>query len=209
MTERPDHELLLAWRRGDEVSGSRLVRRHFDALYRFFRGRVDTNVADLVQQAFLAAVESHQRMPSGVEFRPWLFGIARKKLLMHLRSRRRQGAVIVEWATATDGAESGGISAAVGFREEQRLLLRGLRRLPVDLQLAMGLLYWENMSVEEIAAVFGVPPGTIKSRLHRAREMLKKHISELAPDSDTAAVTMRDLDHWAHSLRTRLLDSEQ
>ena len=95
MVEASDTELLDAWRNGDDKAGNQLVRRHFDALFRFFRSRIDDHVADLVQQTFLGCVESRERIPPE-GFRPYLFGIARKKLLMHLRGSHRRGKVIAE-----------------------------------------------------------------------------------------------------------------
>jgi RNA polymerase sigma-70 factor (ECF subfamily) len=90
------------------------------------------------------------------------------------------------------------------MRDEQRLLLRGLRRLPLDLQVALVLSYWEGLSGTEIAEVLETPVGTVKTRIRRARELLKTTILSLAPGTDTATVTVRDLDRWASSLRERL-----
>jgi RNA polymerase sigma-70 factor (ECF subfamily) len=205
--EPSDVELLEAWVRGDTVAGNRLVRRHFDALFRFFRSRIDDGVADLVQQTFLACIETTRRVPEQAGFRAWMFGIARNKLLLHQRTHgRRRDAV---GADALDDAELGdpgdlSIGGMVDMRDEQRLLLRGLRRLPIDLQVALVLSYWEGLSGTEIAEVLEVPVGTVKTRLKRARELLKTTIASLAPDTDTATVTVRDLDRWAASLRDRL-----
>lgn len=197
-----DAELLEAWRGGDEAAGNQLVRRHFDALYRFFRSRLDDGVADLVQQTFLGCMESRHRIPAD-DFRLYLFGIARKKLLLHLRSGRRRDRVFDDGAPE-DADDVGTISRAIGQREEQRLLFRALRKLPVDLQLALVLSYWEGMSMADIGAVFDVPAGTVKSRLFRARELLKDAIAELAPSQQTATVTVNDLDRWARGLRDAL-----
>jgi RNA polymerase sigma-70 factor, ECF subfamily len=209
--EPSDVELLDAWVRGDASAGNQLVRRHFDALYRFFRSRIDDGVADLVQQTFLACVETSRRIPEQAGFRAWLFGIARNKLLLHQRTHgRRRDAV---GADALDEVEGDGpgeltIGGLVDMRDEQRLLLRGLRRLPLDLQVALVLAYWEGLSGSEIALVLEVPVGTVKTRMRRARELLKTTIESLAPDTDTATVTVRDLDRWAAGLRERLAKSD-
>jgi RNA polymerase sigma-70 factor (ECF subfamily) len=207
--EPSDVELLAAWVRGDTVAGNRLVRRHFDALFRFFRSRVDGGVADLVQQTFLACIESSQRIPEQAGFRAWLFGIARNKLLLHQRSHGRQRDAVGADAMADAAAEIDlSIGGLVDMRDEQRLLLRGLRRLPIDLQVALVLSYWEGLSGTEIAEVLEVPVGTVKTRLRRARELLKTTIESLAPGTDTATVTVRDLDRWAASLRDRLVNND-
>jgi RNA polymerase sigma factor (sigma-70 family) len=202
-----DVELLAAWVGGDTVAGNALVRRHFDALFRFFRSRVDDGVADLVQQTFLASVETSRRIPEQAGFRAWLFGIARNKLLLHQRAHGRKrdlvgaDAVVDALGDEPDDVSLGGL---VDMREEQRLLLRGLRRLPIDLQLALVLSYWEGLSGTEIAQVLEIPVGTVKTRLRRARELLKSTIEALADDSNTLTVTVRDLDRWARSLRDLL-----
>jgi RNA polymerase sigma-70 factor (ECF subfamily) len=202
-----DVELLEAWVRGDTVAGNRLVRRHFDALFRFFRSRVDEGVADLVQQTFLACIETSRRIPEQAGFRAWLFGIARNKLLLHQRSHgRRRDAVGADALldAEADASSELSIGGLVDMRDEQRLLLRGLRRLPLDLQVALVLSYWEGLSGTEIAEVLETPVGTVKTRIRRARELLKTTILSLAPGTDTATVTVRDLDRWASSLRERL-----
>ncbi len=201
--EQSDVELLLAWRRGDLVAGNALVRRNFDALFRFFRSRLDEGVADLVQQTFLAAVESSDRIPEEAGFRAWLFGIARNKLVLHHRRLTRRRDPIGD-APVVDAEADESLGRLVGMREEQRLLLRALRRLPIDLQTALVLGYWEGLSGTEIAEVLDVPVGTVKTRLRRAKGLLRSTIEQLAPQSDTATVTVRDLDHWARSLRDRL-----
>ncbi len=205
--EPSDVELLEAWVHGDTVAGNKLVRRHFDALYRFFRSRIDDGVADLVQQTFLACVETSRRIPEQAGFRAWLFGIARNKLLLHQRAHgRRRDAVGPDALDDVEGDAPGEltIGGLVDMRDEQRLLLRALRRLPLDLQLALVLGYWEGLSGTEIADVLEVPVGTVKTRMRRARDLLKTTIASLAPGTDTATVTVRDLDRWAASLRDRL-----
>ncbi len=89
-------------------------------------------------------------------------------------------------------------------KREQRLLLGALRELPTDMQIALELYYWEDLSTLEIAEVLGVAPGTIKSRLFRAREQLRERIAAHAPDEALARSTAANLDGWAASLRRRL-----
>ena len=96
---------------------------------------------------------------------------------------------------------AGSPSEHVALREEQRLLLAALRRLPLDLQITLELYYWEHLPVADIAAVLGVPDGTVKSRLARARDGLRRRIAELAASDHVRTGTLKDLDGWARSLR--------
>jgi RNA polymerase sigma-70 factor (ECF subfamily) len=117
---------------------------------------------------------------------------------MHLRSSERRHRVIADDSSREELAPS--LGDALGEREHRRLLLRALRHLPVDVQLLLELAYWESMSMEELAGVFEIASGTVKSRLHRARELLREEVVRLSPTSDTADVTFVDLERWARDL---------
>jgi len=83
-------------------------------------------------------------------------------------------------------------------------LLEALRRLPLDLQIAIELHYWEGMTVREIALVVDAPEGTIKRRLQRARARLEAIIRELADSDVLANSTIGDLAGWARQLQEAL-----
>ena len=85
-----DWELLAAWRAGDAGAGNALVAAHFEAVSRFFRGKLGDDVEDLLQQTFLACVEGKDRI-AGVSFKSYLFGVATRRLFDHLRGRYRAG----------------------------------------------------------------------------------------------------------------------
>jgi RNA polymerase sigma-70 factor (ECF subfamily) len=198
--ERSDAELLRAWQDGDQAAGNVLVRRHFSTMYRFFRSRVDDDVADLVQRTFLACVKARDRFPADVEFRAWALGIARKELLMALRKHHR-GARVIETKLASGLAGGPTPSAAAADGEQQRALLGALRRLPVDLQLLLELYYWEELPLAEIAPIFEIPQGTVKSRLHRARTLLGEELGRTGCSADAVTSSLRGLESWARELR--------
>ena len=200
MDEGDDFELLRAWQAGDRRAGSELVQRHFVTLYRFFRNKIDDNPKDLIQHTLTTCVEIRDRLPEDVSFRAYALGIARNKLLHHLRRQQRQAHAMRMEATAmVSRVESP--SQIIAARQEQRLLLAALRRLPLDGQIAIELFYWEGMKIDEIATVLGVASGTIKSRLSRAKDQLREHITELATTEDLRKSTIHDLAHWVESLR--------
>lgn len=177
-----DLELLARWRDGDAESGNRLVRRHFSAVYRFFVNKVDEGVSDLTQQTFLALVESRDRIETRVGFRAYLLGVARFKLVHHLRGQYRKGELFSpEHVSVLEVEPDPGTSPTrrIAEGEQRQLLEQALRSLPLDHQITLELHYWNEMSIAEIAVVLDRAPGTIKSRLFRARGMLQAQVRRL------------------------------
>lgn len=178
-----DAELLASWRAGDRRAGEALFARHFDAIARFFRNRLGDDVQDLVQRTFLDCVEGESRLGDGASVRGYLFGIARHRLVDHVRRHRARDfdpavTSIADLATSP--------SAAVGRRDDQRLLQLALTQLPVDLQITLELAYWEGLAGPEIAQVLGIGANTVRGRLARAREVLRSSLAAL--EADPAAV---------------------
>jgi RNA polymerase sigma-70 factor (ECF subfamily) len=200
-----DLELLCAWRSGDKAAGEQLFERHFDAIARFFRNKVDTGIEDLVQRTFLGCVEAKDRFRAESSFRTYLFGIAHNVLGKHYRSKKRDGERIDFGVTSVyDMGPSP--STIVARHREQMLLLNALRRIPLDYQIPLELFYWEHMTAAEIGQVVGVPEGTAKTRLRRARQLLEEQMRQLAESPDQLRVTVANLENWAQSLRDQVLD---
>ena len=194
-----DEALLAAWRAGDRVAGAALLRRHITSVAGFFRTKVDGSIDDLVQRTFLACVESPERIPEGVRVRAWLLGIARNLLFNHFRAHEREIRALAREAVELDPSRASP-SVAVAVREEQQLVVQALRTLPMDLQIAIELQYWEQLGTDEIAIVLDIPRGTVKSRMNRARSELKAAIERLAPTAALRSTTLDALDKWARSL---------
>jgi RNA polymerase sigma factor (sigma-70 family) len=195
---RTDAELLIAWREGEARAGRELFERHIDAVSRFFRNKVGDEREDLIQRTFLSCVEAQGRIREGSTFRAYVLTIARNKLHDHIEARIRHAPDTLSTSVVQLGLSP---SAIVAQKERDGLLLQALRALPLDLQTCVELHYWEELSMNELAEVLGVAPGTAKSRLHRARELLRDELARLVhgggpPLPDT------DLDAWAKSLRS-------
>lgn len=172
-----DAELLAAWRNGDRRAGERLVERHFRTVYGFFRNKLDGEVEDLVQRVFLRCVESRDAFRGESSFRTYLLAIARNELFAHWRGR----GVHVDPATSSIALIDTGTTptAALDSQREHRLLVRALRSLPLDDQIALELAYFENLSTRELAGVLEIPENTVRSRLSRARDKLRAVLVEL------------------------------
>jgi RNA polymerase sigma-70 factor (ECF subfamily) len=199
---RSDAELLDAWRAGDRDAGGELFERHFEALYRFFCNKVDDGVDDLIQQTLLACVQAKEGFRGASSFRTWLFTIARHELYEHWRGRAKRAAEDIGEISVIDlGTSPSGLLAR---RREHQVLLAALRSIPLDLQVALELFYWEQLDGPELARALEIPEGTARSRLRRAREALTERIAALRGAADPTTASQRDLDEWAASLRAEL-----
>jgi len=165
-----DFQLLLAWRAGDLAAAHTLFERHFDSLCRFFRAKLGDDVQDLIQQTFLACVEGREHI-IGDSFRAYLFGVARHRLFDHLRQVYRADFETLGTSSIADLATSA--TGRMRRRQEQSQVLEAMSRLPLDFQITLELHYWEQMSGAEIASVLGISENTVRSRLSRAKEMLR------------------------------------
>lgn len=201
-----DFALLDQWGSGDRGAGNTLLMRHFDTVYRFFVSKIgnDTEVDDLIQRVFLACVESRDRFRREASFRTFLLAVARHELFRHFRQNRTRGARSESLGSMSVAELGSSVRAAMVRREEERLLLSALREIPVDLQIAIELHYWEGLTTAELATVLEIPQGTVKSRLRRAREALHEAMARLAQDAATLESTISDFEHWAVQVRERV-----
>jgi RNA polymerase sigma factor (sigma-70 family) len=178
MVEPDDLVLFELWRRGDTRAGSSLVRRHFEALHRFFASKAQGQVEDLIQQTFVACVEARDAFRGESTFRAYLFGLARLQLFTHYRKTQRMRALDFTSTSVRDlGLSPTGVLAQ---REDERLLSLALQYVPVDQQIALELTYWEGLSAPEVALALGIPENTVYSRLRRAKEHLRRALDVLS-----------------------------
>lgn len=199
-----DFELLEAWRAGDSEAGNQLFQRHFDSICRFFANKLGDDVDDLIQKTFLACVEGKERFRGDASFRGYLFGVARNVLRRFFRDKRYHGERFDALLTSVHDVAPGP-SLLIAEKKEQQLLLQALRRIPVDLQITLELYYWEQMSASELGQVMGLPEGTVRGRIRRAKQLLEEQLSELAESPQMLQSTMADLDGWARSLKNHAL----
>jgi RNA polymerase sigma-70 factor (ECF subfamily) len=198
-------KLLEAWRSGDRSAGAVLFDRYYEGLSRFFANKVpEAHQEDLIQESFLAVVESVDRFEERSSFRTYLFAIAHRVLGDHIRKSARRnaregGPVDLESISSADLGPSPATGAAQ--HEEQRLLLEALRHIPLIHQVTLELHYWENLTQQEIAEVLGLPLGTAKTRLRDGQRHLRSQVERLAGSIEWRRSTLDDLEHWARRTR--------
>jgi RNA polymerase sigma factor (sigma-70 family) len=204
-----DGELLQAWGAGDRAAGEELLARHFEAVVRFFQNKIDRDHDDLIQKTFLGCLESRDRFRGDGSFRAFLFGVARNVLGKHLRQRYREPTSLDHFdhfdMAHVSVAELGDTpSLLVAEDRQQELMLHALRRIPLDHQIVLELCYWEGMTAAEVGEMLGVPLGTAKTRLRRAKQLLAAEISDLQAGLTGAEPTETRLDTWARGIRRKL-----
>jgi RNA polymerase sigma-70 factor (ECF subfamily) len=190
-----DAELLSRWAIGDKAAGGELVRRYFLVVHRFFRNKVAGDIEDLVQSTFVAGLEAHGRFRQESTFKTYLLGIAHNQLLAHFRNIAKQE--VVDFSSLSIQDLSTSPTGALARREEERLLVHALQRIPLELQVVLELVYWEALDGPEIATILEIPLNTVYSRLRRARTLLGKVLHELVPTQSGSFSTCEDLDSWA------------
>jgi RNA polymerase sigma factor (sigma-70 family) len=204
-----DEDLLEGWRRGSPQAGELLFDRHYETVRRYFCNKVSAAAAhDLVQETFLACVETHTRLRFYSAFRPYLLGIAHHVLVDHLRAVARQAGHGVDLDELVLADLQPGGDEVIMAKREQRLLLRALRRLDLRQQIALELHFFEAMTGQEIAEVLAEPLGTIRSRLRTGRLALDAQVARLAGSPEELRSTIDSLERWASRIRRMALPGE-
>ncbi|MEM9457048.1 MAG: sigma-70 family RNA polymerase sigma factor [Myxococcota bacterium] len=198
-----DESLFNRWRDGDTEAGRALFSRHYEAVAGFFLGKVGEKTPDLVQRTFLACVEGAERYRGEGTFRSYLYGIAYKTLCKHYRERAR--------ASTIDDVEQTSLyefeptpSAVIVDRQEQRLVLEALRRVPLQVQVILELYYWERMTADRIGEILEMPVGTVRTKIRRGKLRLRELIEQLADSDELQRSTLSNLDSWAQGVRALL-----
>ena len=146
--------------------------RHFDAVHRYASRRVGRDLADdIAAETFTRAFD--RRRGYDVEYedaRPWLLGIATNLMRRHWRAERRRLD-----AVGRAGAEptAAGVDAAL-----ESDVVAAVRAMPRRDRETLLLFAWAELSYEEIAVALDVPVGTVRSRLARARRLVRRQLGE-------------------------------
>lgn len=153
-----------------------LYRRHYPALAAHVHRRTgDVHVTeDLVSEVFLTVLRTLPRYRyRGVPLRFWMLRIATNAVNRWARRQRRRGTISLP-PEQLEGA--GPVRSSEDDRADGRRARQALHALPPKYQTVLALRYFEGLGVKEVAAVVGCRVGTVKSRLARGREALRKEL---------------------------------
>lgn len=179
-----EQRVLDACRAGDTAEYRKLVEAYFPRAVRLASAVVGDagDGEDLAQEAFVAAYRALPKHIEGRPFFPWLRGILRNRCRTFLRSRRRATRRRVTAQDVPDHwAQARPRSPGSRQRRVVDLVQRGMSALDDDDRTLLVLKHVEGFTYDELAAQLGIPPGTVMSRLYRARNRLRDVLQELDP----------------------------
>ena len=175
---------------GSTASRSRaataIVERHAGALARFaVRLGVDEDVDELVQDTFIKAFQSIHRFQGQSSFFTWLYRIAVNSTFTHLRKARLRSFFSLERVDSDEPVakeiidaltDTSGADRESYVRELQEKLNDAMQKLSIKHRTVVTLFEIEGLGHQEIAEIMGCSVGTVRSRLHRGRKLMRKHL---------------------------------
>ena len=183
--EEPDEVLMSRAQAGDVRAFAELVQRYKDPMYnlayRMLRDRQEAE--DIAQETFLHVFRALNRFQTGERFSPWVYRIATNLCLDKLRRNKGmsisldapmgpESDVYLQVADPGDGPD-----AALELSELRDDVQRAVDALPERYRTIVILRHLHDRSYEEIAEIVDLPLGTVKTRLFRAREILRRWLS--------------------------------
>ncbi|WP_420888784.1 RNA polymerase sigma factor SigW [Cohnella candidum] len=186
MTLKPmDTRLAKLARKGDQRAFAEIVSLYKDKLfhlaYRMTGNRQEAE--DVVQDTFLRVFKNLERYDENQKFSTWIYRIATNLCIDRLRKRRSVYSLDAESSDheGLDGyamlpSDDRTPESELLLSETQRVIHQAMETLPAKYKSVMVLRYLQDMSLQEISEVLDMPVTTIKTRVHRGREFLRKKL---------------------------------
>lgn len=173
MDTRADELLAIRCQMGERGAFDALIARWHQPLWRYLRrlANDDDAARDLAQDTWIRVLRGIANLREPAKLRPWLFGIARRIAMDRLRAQYVRG---IQSEAEIDDLPAN--EADVNLEEQFTTLDSGIAALPLMEREMLTLYYLRELSIEEIAQLVEAPPGTVKSRLFRARQRLRTHL---------------------------------
>ena len=185
-----DEELMMKCRNGDMSAFELLVMRYKDLMTNFiYRSISDYHRAeDLAQETFLRVFKSANRYEPKCQFKNWIYLIATNLCRNEIRNRKRRNTAYLDDLVSED--EDVNYSALMQDvsqlpdelyeKKEQQLMIRQtINSLPESQRVALVLVTYQNLRYDEIAEVLECSVSAVKSLIHRARQNMKKFLTEV------------------------------
>jgi len=168
---RRDEWIVVRCQLGERPAFDELIERWHAPLWKYVRRMAGETAAadDIVQDVGLRAIRGIVRLRDGSKVRAWLFGIARRVLMDRLRAQYAAPEM-----SEMDAADIAAEDAGADLEEDLAAMEHELARLPAIEREVLTLFYLQELSLADVAGILDVPAGTVKSRLFRARQLLRR-----------------------------------
>ena len=168
---------------GDLASFARIMHHYepyvLGLLWRITGDR--SSAEDLCQETFLKVLKGLPSFRRDSSLKTWIFRVAHNTATDHLRASKPEAAPLNEEVLPTSEASPGPLLHVLD-RQMQETVEGAMRHLSKDQRVVLHMLYWDEMTVAEIASALRMPEGTVKTLLFRGRQVLRKlvgaHFSE-------------------------------
>ena len=176
---RSDGELI-ALARVDPAAFAPIFDRHYATIHAYLRRRLDVPIAEeLAAETFARALRGVARYDEDRgDALPWLFGIAANLARRHRRTEVRRLRAYARTGRDPLQDEHGDAPARLDAAAAGPRLAAALAELRAHDREALLLFAWAELSYDEIALALSIPVGTVRSRLHRARRVLRTHLED-------------------------------
>jgi RNA polymerase sigma-70 factor, ECF subfamily len=185
-----DHQLLAATLTGDDAAFRELTRRYRNQITNYVYRMLDDydRAVDLAQETFVRVWMNAERYQATYSFSTYIYKIAHNLAISELRQRKRRRTIPLPTFFSDRDSEEMEVEiedrkqvmaddAMIGD-ERRRAVSRAIASLPEKYRAALVLCDIEERSYEEISEVLGLPVGTVKSRINRARNLLKEKLRD-------------------------------
>ena len=178
----PERKLVEAAQNGDKQAFGQLIRLHQKKLFRYIYGLAGSvdQTEDIVQEAFVRAWGAIKTFRPDYTFYPWLSTIARNLAYTQVAREEKKESLdkLTEKGYDPASVELGPLEQMLDDESKTRFY-KALMAMPSTYRTVFVLRHYENMDYVQIANYLKIPPGTVDSRLYRARQYLMKELKDL------------------------------
>lgn len=171
-----DEELFVRIQKGDKASLEALVNRYHPIIFRFiYRITSDYHLAeDLSQEVFVKLIKFKNQYKSNKPFKTWIFTIASNTCKDYYKSSYYKHNIKSDDIDNVEIEDNSmNVTDIFEYRLQHKEVMERIQSLPLELKKVIILRFYEDLKLEEIAEVLGIPPGTVKTRLYSGLKRLK------------------------------------